>query len=91
MRNNKFDTLPESGLSGLRQIDVRGNPLTSVPQALADLPKLEKLDLGWISNLSFRSGSTILRQEGVQCIGDSWKRAWSQMASPKQRIHNDLG
>ena len=51
MRNNKFDTLPESGLSGLRQIDVRGNPLTSVPQALADLPKLEKLDLGWISNL----------------------------------------
>ena len=47
----------------------------------------------WVGSaiFSFRFGSTILRQEGVQCIGDSWKRAWSQMASPKQRIHNDLG
>jgi hypothetical protein len=36
---------------GLRQIDLRGNSLTTLPQALADLPKLEKLDLRWISNL----------------------------------------
>jgi hypothetical protein len=40
-------------LSELRQLDLRGNPLTSLPAAIADLPKLEKLDLRWVSSMKF--------------------------------------
>jgi Leucine-rich repeat (LRR) protein len=29
----------------LRQIDLRGNPITSLPENLLSLPPLEKLDL----------------------------------------------
>jgi len=35
----------------LRQIDLRGNPLTRLPDGLAELPRLEKLDLRWVETL----------------------------------------
>jgi Leucine-rich repeat (LRR) protein len=46
-------TLPESieELRELRQIDLRGNPLTHLPAAIATLPRLDKLDLRWVSAL----------------------------------------
>lgn len=46
-------TLPASiaDLKELRQIDLRGNPLESLPDCMAELPKLEKLDLRWVSSL----------------------------------------
>jgi Leucine-rich repeat (LRR) protein len=40
-----------AALSELRQIDLRGNPVVSLPRVLAALPKLEKLDLRWITTL----------------------------------------
>ena len=39
-------------LKELRQIDLRGNPLTSLPNAMATLPRLEKLDLRWVNTLA---------------------------------------
>ncbi len=39
-------------LSELRQIDLRGNPIELLPDALLSLPKLEKLDLRWVNTLS---------------------------------------
>jgi len=36
----------------LRQIDLRGNPLTHLPASLAALPRLEKLDLRWVATLA---------------------------------------
>jgi Leucine-rich repeat (LRR) protein len=38
-------------LSELRQLDLRGNPLISLPVMIAELPKLEKLDLRWVNSL----------------------------------------
>jgi hypothetical protein len=38
-------------LQELRQLDLRGNPLASLPIALATLPRLEKLDLRWVEKL----------------------------------------
>jgi hypothetical protein len=35
----------------LRQIDIRGNPLTELPSTIATLPRLEKLDLRWVTTL----------------------------------------
>ncbi|WP_414930951.1 hypothetical protein [Streptomyces sp. Je 1-369] len=32
---------------GLRRLDLRGNPLAALPDWLAELPALEKLDLRW--------------------------------------------
>jgi hypothetical protein len=40
-----------SQLSELRQLDLRGNPIQSLPEELAQLPKLEKLDLRWVDAL----------------------------------------
>jgi hypothetical protein len=56
-------------LPELREIDLRGNPLTSLPQALADLPKLQKLDLGWITTLRFPAWIDDLEARGCACIG----------------------
>ncbi len=36
-------------LQELRQIDLRGNPLTHLPKAIAALPRLDKLDLRWVT------------------------------------------
>ena len=33
----------------LRQIDLRGNPVISLPEGLTTLPRLEKLDLRWVT------------------------------------------
>ncbi|WP_430649679.1 hypothetical protein [Bradyrhizobium retamae] len=33
----------------LRQIDLRGNPVATLPEALLKLPRLEKLDLRWVT------------------------------------------
>jgi Leucine-rich repeat (LRR) protein len=41
----------DNQLTELRQIDLRGNPLMHVPAALATLPRLEKLDLRWVTTL----------------------------------------
>lgn len=35
----------------LRQIDLRGNPVTDLPEGLITLPRLEKLDLRWVTAL----------------------------------------
>ena len=45
--------LPEQigELKELRQLDLRGNPLTRLPDGLAQLPRLEKLDLRWVETL----------------------------------------
>ncbi|MGA7239532.1 MAG: hypothetical protein WBY44_27875 [Bryobacteraceae bacterium] len=32
-----------------RQIDLRGNPLEHLPDAIATLPRLEKLDPRWVT------------------------------------------
>jgi len=32
----------------LRQLDLRGNPLTNLPELLLDLPRLEKVDVRWV-------------------------------------------
>jgi hypothetical protein len=34
-------------LRDLRLLDLRANPLCALPDALADLPALQKLDLRW--------------------------------------------
>ena len=48
----------------LRQIDLRGNPLTHLPASIADLPRLEKLDLRWVGTLEFPSWLANLEARG---------------------------
>ena len=45
--------LPDSigMLRELRHLDLRGNPLAYLPEAIAGLPRLEKLDLRWVEKL----------------------------------------
>ena len=38
-------------LRELRQLDLRGNPLTSLPDGLGELPRLEKIDLRRVTTL----------------------------------------
>jgi hypothetical protein len=38
-------------MAELRQIDLRGNPVTALPDSLRELPRLEKLDLRWVTSL----------------------------------------
>jgi hypothetical protein len=61
-------TLPESigALVSLRQLDLRGNPLTMLPASLFALPRLEKLDLRWVPSLSMPG--ELARLEGRGCI-----------------------
>lgn len=42
---------PIDALVDLRHLDLRGNPLTTLPSALATLPRLDKLDLRWVTTL----------------------------------------
>ena len=35
-------------LQSLRQLDLRGNPLTQLPESLLELPRLEKIDVRWV-------------------------------------------
>lgn len=39
-------------MAELRQIDLRGNPIERLPETLLDLPRLEKLDLRWVTTLA---------------------------------------
>ena len=48
----------------LRQIDLRGNPLTELPEALRALPRIEKLDLRWITTLILPAWSADLEARG---------------------------
>jgi len=43
--------LPEEigSMAELRQIDLRGTPLAALPETLIELPRLEKLDLRWVT------------------------------------------
>jgi Leucine-rich repeat (LRR) protein len=48
LRRNALTTVPDvRGLRELRLLDLRANRLTWVPDWLAELPRLEKLDLRW--------------------------------------------
>jgi Leucine-rich repeat (LRR) protein len=48
LRRNRFATVPDvRHLRELRLLDLRANRLTSAPAWLAELPRLEKLDLRW--------------------------------------------
>jgi hypothetical protein len=38
-------------LSELRQIDLRGNPIETLPDSIAEMKGLEKLDLRWVNTL----------------------------------------
>jgi hypothetical protein len=38
-------------LKELRLLDLRGNPLVRLPDGVAALPRLEKLDLRWVESL----------------------------------------
>jgi len=35
-----------------RRIDLRGNPVVELPAAIARLPRLEKVDLRWVTTLA---------------------------------------
>jgi len=51
-------------LRELRQIDLRGNPLTDLPAAIATLPRLDKLDLRWVTTLAPPMWITTLEARG---------------------------
>jgi Leucine-rich repeat (LRR) protein len=53
------DTLQE-----LRQVDLRGNPLTSVPAAITTLPRLDRLDLRWVMTLTEPASIATLETRG---------------------------
>jgi hypothetical protein len=42
-------------LKDLRQIDLRGNPISGLPERIAALPRLEKLDLRWVTTLELET------------------------------------
>jgi len=46
-------------------LDLRGNPLESLPPALADLPALYKLDLRWTPALALPDWLHRLEARGV--------------------------
>jgi hypothetical protein len=60
------DLIRELGLklSELRLIDLRGNPIASLPAAIATLPLLEKLDLRWVEMLVLPPWIASLEQRG---------------------------
>jgi hypothetical protein len=39
-------------LQELRHLDLRGNPLTHLPETITTLRRLEKLDLRWVTALT---------------------------------------
>lgn len=53
-------------LQELRHLDLRGNPLTSLPSAIAALPRLDKLDLRWVQTLA--SPPWLESLEGRGCL-----------------------
>ena len=59
-------TLPDviGSLLELRQIDLRGNPIAGLPDSLLKLPRLEKLDLRWVTTLSPPSWFPDLERRG---------------------------
>lgn len=55
-----------AAMKELRQIDLRGNPLEELPDAIATLPRLEKLDLRWVKTL--QPPAWIDRLEARGCV-----------------------
>ena len=55
LRNKRLVGLPAEigGLAELRLIDLRGNPLTSLPRTMLEMTRLEKLDLRWVRTLAW--------------------------------------
>jgi hypothetical protein len=53
-------------LQELRHLDLRGNPLTALPESLFDLPRLGKLDLRWVPSLATHAG--IERLKARDCL-----------------------
>jgi hypothetical protein len=51
-------------LSELRHLDLRGNPIESLPAAAAELPRLEKLDLRWVDSFRLPEWSRTLEERG---------------------------
>ena len=48
LRGNRLAALPErSGLHALRSLDLRETAITALPDWLAELPALQRLDLRW--------------------------------------------
>ena len=64
--DNQLIQLPASisELSELCLLDLRGNPMKSLPETLLSMPKLEKLDLRWISTLEASPWLNELEQKG---------------------------
>jgi hypothetical protein len=56
-----------SGLSELRLLDLRGNPIASLPETLLEMPRLEKLDLRWVNSLEPTSWLSALERKGC-CV-----------------------
>lgn len=55
-------------LRRLRVLDLRINRLTTLPEALGDLPALEKLDLRWDRFLDAPAPCTRLRERGCTVL-----------------------
>lgn len=49
----------------LRHLDLRGNPLASLPESIAELPALDKLDLRWVPTLPLPAWVPRLEARGV--------------------------
>jgi len=48
VRDNRLESLPDFGaLRSVRELDLRGNVLRTLPEWMLQLPDLEKLDLRW--------------------------------------------
>ena len=52
------------GRTVLRQIDLRGNPIETLPDSFLNLPKLEKLDLRWVETLQRPAWLNALEERG---------------------------
>nr|WSY57885.1 hypothetical protein OG999_28425 [Streptomyces sp. NBC_00886] len=68
MRENVFAELPQelADLPRLRQLDVRSNRLTLVPDWVLGMPSLEKLDRRW--NECAPSAALLTESERRGCV-----------------------
>ena len=58
-------SLPEVGaLRNLHQLDLRGNPLTNLPESIAGLPSLQKLDSRRVESLDLTPWISTIEERG---------------------------